>query len=214
MKIGVFDSGLGGLSVANAIKEAMPGHEVIFRNDKEHVPYGTKPPQQLISYVVPIIEDLAGKGCDVIVIACNTVSTTLINELRAYSSIPLVAIEPMVKPASEITKTGVIAVCATPTTLASNRYQRLKEDYASDKKLIEPDCSDWSAMIENDELNRDIIESRIQEVLEQNADVIVLACTHYHWIESEILKVAKGKASVLQPEQAIIKQLTRVLSQL
>jgi glutamate racemase len=120
----------------------------------------------------------------------------------------------MVKPASEMTKTGIIAVCATPTTLASGRYQELKEQYAKHVKVIEPDCSDWARMIEHSEFQEDEIERRISEVLDQNADVIVLGCTHYHWIEKEIKELSANRATVIQPETAIIAQLKRVMAEL
>ncbi|MDB5185676.1 MAG: putative Glutamate racemase [Candidatus Saccharibacteria bacterium] len=214
MKIGVFDSGVGGLSVANAIQKDVPSHEVIFKNDKTHVPYGTRDPQEILGFVIPIFESLIADGCQVIVVACNTVSTTLIFELRKRFTIPLIAIEPMIKPAAALTKTGVIAVCATPTTLASDRYAELKSSYAKDITVLEPDCSDWSNMIEHQQIEASRINQRIQRVLDANADVIVLACTHYHWIEEQISILAYGKAKVLQPESAIISELKRVLARL
>lgn len=214
MKIGVFDSGVGGLSVANAVQAALPEAEVVLRQDKEHVPYGLRAPDELLSFVVPIFQAMADEGCRVIVVACNTVTTTLITELRQRFNIPLIAVEPMVKPAAALTKTKVIAVCATPTTLASDRYMWLKQTYAGDIAVLEPDCSDWAAMIEQKQMNEAVLEERISEVLDKNADVIVLACTHYHWIEEEIDALAKGRAQVIQPETAIIEELMRVLAQL
>ncbi len=214
MKVGVFDSGVGGLSVANAIKAAIDDIEVILREDKQHVPYGTRTPDEILGFVVPIFQDLVDQGCEVIVVACNTVTTTLIGELRKQFSVPLVAIEPMVKPAAALTKSKIIAVCATPTTLASPRYAELKSTYAEGITILEPDCSDWSGMIEDDAVEQQTIAKRINQILDQGADVIVLACTHYHWIEDEIIELTDGKAEVLQPEKAIIEQLKRVLAQL
>lgn len=214
MKIGVFDSGIGGLSVANAIKKALPEHQVIFVNDNKNVPYGTKPPEVLLELVVPILEDLVEQGCAVIVVACNTVSTTLINELRERLSVPLIAIEPMVKPAAAQTKSKIIAMCATPTTLASKRYQWLKDTYAKGIAVLEPDCSDWMTMIEDNKIDRQKLQDRIEEVCQKGADVIALGCTHFHWIEEDIKAIAAGRATVLQPEQPAIKQLKRVLAQL
>lgn len=214
MKIGVFDSGVGGLSMANAIKQALPDDVVILREDREHVPYGTRTPKEVFSFVVPIFHQLLDEGCQVIVVACNTVTTTLINKLREQFTVPLVAIEPMVKPAVALTKSRVIAVCATPATLASPRYQQLKTEHAEHVKVLEPDCSDWALMIETQSTDQEAVEKRIKDVLAQGADVIVLACTHYHWIEAEINELAAGKATVLQPEQAVIEQLKRVLAPL
>lgn len=214
MKIGVFDSGIGGLSVANAIEKAAPEHDVIFVNDTANVPYGTKTPAQLLPLVTPILEDLVKQGCEVIVIACNTVSTTLIEPLRAHFNVPLIALEPMVKPAAEQTKAGVIAVCATPATLMSERYAWLKDTYAQADTIIEPDCSDWAALIEQNDLNESKIKEDIQPALAAGADVIVLGCTHYHWIEQEIRKIAGENITILQPEQAVVAQLNRVLATL
>lgn len=214
MKIGVFDSGVGGQSMARAIREALPEHEVLVREDKEHLPYGTRSPEEIFGFIVPIFQSLIDEGCRVIVVACNTVTTTLIQRLRETFAVPLVAVEPMVKPAAGLTTSGTIAVCATPTTLASPRYRQLKEEYAQGLTVLEPDCSDWAAMIEHDAVEHDKIRQRIGEVLQKGADVIVLACTHYHWIEADIQKLAGDRAVVLQPEPAIIAQLKRVLAQL
>ena len=214
MKIGVFDSGVGGLSVANAIRQAMPSVEVVLREDRRHVPYGNRSPQEILGFVVPIFQELVDENCQAIVVACNTVTTTLIDELRQRFSLPLVAIEPMVKPAAELSASKVIAVCATPTTLSSPRYAQLKAEYAQDLKVLEPDCSDWAFMIETQNPDRQKIEARINEVLTAGADVVVLACTHYHWIEKEIKELTAGRAEVLQPEPAVIEQLKRVLARL
>lgn len=175
------------------------------------MPYGTKTPDQLLPLVTPILENLVSQGCEVIVIACNTVSTTLIELLRAHFSVPLIALEPMVKPAAEQSKTGIFAVCATPTTLASNRYAWLKATYAANNHIIEPDCSEWAALIEQNDLNEAKITEDILPALLAGADVIVLGCTHYHWIEQEIRKIAGPNIAILQPEQAVISQLGRVL---
>jgi len=188
--IGVFDSGVGGKSVAAAIRKAFPDWHVIDVDDKEHLPYGTKTPEELKALSLPILNTLS-KSCDIIVIACNTVTTTIIEDLRASLPVPLIGLEPMVKPAAEQTKSGVIAVCATPATLASNRYQWLKDTYAQGKKVVEPDCSDWTSMIESNQVDRNHIEDRIEEALNQGADVIVLGCTHYHWIEKLIKEIAE-----------------------
>lgn len=214
MKIGVFDSGVGGQSVANAIKKALPADEVIFVYDAEHFPYATRPPEQILGFVRPLLKDLEAQGCQAIVIACNTVSTTLIEDLRSASKVPLIAMEPMIKPAAEQTHSRAIAVCATPTTLSSRRYGWLKETYARNIKVIEPDCSKWSAMIESNTLDRKQIHDQIDAACAAGTDVIVLGCTHYHWIEDIILEEAAGRATVLQPEQPVIEQLKRVLERL
>lgn len=214
MKIGVFDSGVGGLSVASAIEKAFPEHKVIFKNDAEHMPYAVRSPEEILPLVTPVMQSLVDEGCQVIVVACNTVSTTLIEPLREQFDVPLISVEPLMKLASEMTKTDVIAVCATPTTLASAHYAMLKETYTSQCTVIEPDCSNWSLLIEHHDIEEQHIADCIKPALDAGADVIVLGCTHYHWIEEEIAALASDAVAIIQPEAFIIEELTQVLEQL
>jgi glutamate racemase len=210
--IGVFDSGIGGLSVVRAIEQALPYDKVIFASDRQHVPYGDKPPEQVLGFVFPILQDLVAKGCEVIVIACNTVTTTHITELRRRIPVPLIGIEPMLKPAAALSKTGVIAVCATPATLRSERYQWLKHTYAPNIKVLEPDCSQWAYMVEHDQVNEKQLQAQIDALCDQGADVIVLGCTHYHWIEDVLQHIAAKRAVVIQPEEPVLARLQHVLA--
>lgn len=210
-KVGVFDSGVGGLSVANAIQAALPQMQVIFRNDNQNMPYGDKPRAQVLELVTPILKQLASEGCDIIVIACNTVTTNHLPELKHRINLPLIGVEPQVKTAAGVTKSGVVAVCATPGTLASQRYLQLKHMYAKDIKVIEPDCSRWAYMIEHGEVEERAIARQINEVCSTGADAIVLGCTHYHWIEGLIKRTAQGRAAVIQPEQKVVEQVKRIL---
>lgn len=214
MKVGVFDSGVGGLSVVRAIQKELPELEIVYKDDALHVPYGTRNIEEIYSFVKPIFQSFVDEGCKVIVIACNTVTTNLAARLRAEFSVPMVGMEPMVKPAAAASKTKVIAVCATPRTLSSNRYNWLKHNYAKNIKVLEPDCSNWSFMVENNRLDREKIAKIVNIVCKARADQIVLGCTHYHWIEQLIKDSAKGRAQVMQPEAPVIKQLKRVLKRL
>ncbi len=214
MKIGVFDSGIGGLSIVNAIIAGIPDIEVDFKNDAENLPYGTKTPDELFALIKPIFQEFIDDGCKVIVIACNTVSTTLIERLRKTFTIPMVGLEPMVKPAADVTKSRVITVCATPTTLGSERYKYLKDRYANDIEVIEPDCSEWAALIENNQMNNQKIIDAIEPSLKKGSDVVVLGCTHYHWIEDSIRAIVGDRAAVIQPETAVVRQLNRVIERL
>jgi glutamate racemase len=213
VKIGVFDSGVGGQSVINAIKKELPNLEIIYKDDKSHLPYGSKTVEEIHEYVRPIFREFINKGCRVIVIACNTVTTNLAGLLREEFSVPMVGMEPAVKPAAETSKSKIIAVCATPRTLSSARYHWLKEKFAQGVKVIEPDCSDWALMIENNQIDREKIAKTVEEICNAGADQIVLGCTHYHWIEDEIRELADGKASIIQPEKPVIAQLKKVLEQ-
>lgn len=210
-KIGVFDSGVGGLSVVNTIKKALPDLKVIYKDDKAHVPYGTRPIEEIYGFVKPIFQSLVDESCQVIVVACNTVTTNLISRLRQEFAVPMVGMEPMVRPAAAATKTGVIAVCATPRTLESERYKWIKSEYARGVRVLEPDVSNWAYMVENNRVEREKVAKTIESVIAQRADQIVLGCTHYHWIEELIRQLADGRAAVMQPEQPVIAQLKRVL---
>ena len=214
IKIGVFDSGVGGLSVVKAIQRALPGLKIVYKDDRSHVPYGTRDIEEVYGFIKPIFQEFIAEGSQVIVVACNTVTTNLISRLRQDFPVPMVGMEPMVKPAAEQTKTGVIAVCATPRTLQSERYNWLKKEYAKDIKVLEPDCSGWASMIESNNLDREKVAEIIGDSIESGADEIVLGCTHYHWIEEIIKDMAQGRAEVIQPEAPTIEQLKRVLKQL
>jgi glutamate racemase len=214
MRVGVFDSGVGGQSVINAIKKELPELEIVYKDDKKHLPYGSKSVEEVHKFVRPIFKEFIEDGCQVIVIACNTVTTNLISQLREEFSVPMVGMEPAIKPAAEATKTKIIAVCATPRTLASDRYKWLKKQYAKNVKVLEPNCSDWALMIENNQIDSDKIANTIKEILDKGADQIVLGCTHYHWIEDEIKQLTNGKAHVIQPEQPVVRQLKKVVKNL
>ncbi len=215
MKIGVFDSGIGGKSIANAIQAALPDAIVSFKSDKENLPYGSKTSKQLELLVIPFIDSFIEESCDVIVIACNTVTTNIITKIRKHSKTPVIGIEPMIKPAAIQTKTKKIAVCATPATLKSQRYKELKALHGVDLEILEPDCSDWSIMIEAKKIDRQKIDKQIRDVCSAGVDVIVLGCTHYHWIQEEIQEIASTySVSVIQPEDAIVRRLQQVIAQL
>lgn len=211
MKIGVFDSGVGGQSVINAIKAQIPDVEIIYKDDKKHVPYGMRDIEEIHGFIKPIFQSFVDEGCQVIVVACNTVTTNLISRLRQEFPVPMVGMEPMVKPAAAATKTGVIAVCATPRTLQSERYRWLKEQFAKGVKVLEPDCSDWALMIETNRIDREKVAKIIEDSIKSGADQIVLGCTHYHWIEEVIEQIANERATVAQPEAAVVAQLKRRL---
>jgi glutamate racemase len=214
MKIGVFDSGVGGQSVINAIKKELPHLEIIYKDDKKNLPYGSRSVEEIHQLVTPIFQEFVDEGCKAIVVACNTVTTNLISQLRQEFKVPMIGMEPMVKPAAAATKSGIITVCATPRTLSSERYQWLKNEYAKGIEVLEPDCSDWAMMIESNTVDREKIAKIVQDSINQGSDQIVLGCTHYHWIEEEIRELAGNKAQVIQPETAVIAQLKRVLAQL
>jgi glutamate racemase len=212
MKLGIFDSGIGGEAVAEALRNTFPTADVITVNDHDHVPYGDKTPEEVLRLTNATIQPLLQAKCDVIIIACNTATMIAIKSLREkYPQQKFIGIEPMIKTAAEKTKSGVIAVCATPATLASHRYSELVATYAKNLHVIEPDCRDWAYMIENNQINHHKIEAIVNDACENNADVIVLGCTHYHWIKEFIAEAAKHRAVVIEPSEAIGRRVKQLL---
>ncbi|HAC56533.1 TPA: glutamate racemase [Candidatus Saccharibacteria bacterium] len=213
MKLGIFDSGIGGEAVAASLKTAFPEADFMLADDRAHLPYGDRSAEDITQLTDAAIQPLLEGNCDIIVIACNSATAAAIETLRErYPTQTFIGLEPMIKPAAELTKTGVIAVCATPATLASERYHRLKANHAENLTVIEPDCSSWARMIEENDLNEDNIEQTIESVIAQKADVIVLACTHYHWIREVIEEVAADRAEVLVPSDAIARRVSSILN--
>jgi glutamate racemase len=212
MKIGVFDSGVGGKAVAEQLATLIPDAEILSVDDRDHIPYGSRPPEEIISLTNTAIQPLLESNCDVIVIACNTATTIAIDTLRKnYPDMKFVGIEPMVKPAAALTKTDHIAVLATPATLGSARYDTLKETWAAGIIIDEPDCTTWTKLIEDGRQSEVPIEEVVNDEIEKGADVIVLACTHYHWLKERAEKTAGTRATILEPSDAISRQIKSIV---
>jgi len=212
MKIGVFDSGIGGKSIADSLSHDFPQAEIAYVQDTEHVPYGGRRTEEIISLTETAIQPLLNGSCDCIVLACNTATAAALEYLRkTYPHQKFIGLEPMVKPASEITRSGIITVYATPYTLSSTLYKNLKARFAPDITILEPDCSEWAAMIEHNEVDDEKIEQVVNESLDKGSDVIVLACTHYHWIKDKINALVGTRATVLEPSEAISRRVTELL---
>lgn len=212
MKLGVFDSGIGGEAVALALQKTFPAAKILVVNDKANVPYGSKSASQVIALTTAAIQPLLAAHCDVIILACNTATALAIETLRErYPDQKFIGIEPMIKSAASLTKTNTIAVCATPATLNSSRYRELIRKYGPNLTIIEPDCNTWAFMIENNTINHKIIERVVDDICDRGADVIVLGCTHYHWIKSDILALARGRAKVIEPSEAIGRRVQQLL---
>ncbi len=208
MKIGVFDSGIGGKSVAEALQHAFVDDEIIYMNDAKNVPYGNKEPAEIRHLTATVIDRLVKGGCSIIVIACNTATTNAIDFLRnVHPRVFFVGLEPMVKPAAALTRTGVFAVCATRATLASQPYTTLKQAWAKGRKIIEPDCSEWATQIERGDSDTIAVEVLVDELTAQKCDVIVLACTHYHWLKKRF-EAANPDIIILEPTDAIMQRIS------
>lgn len=213
MRLGIFDSGIGGKIVAESLMNFFPEAEILVVDDKKNVPYGEKTNQEIINLTDRAIQPLLKQTCDVIIIACNTATAVSIDILRKkYPHQKFIGIEPMIKTASELTKTNKIAVFATPATLKSQRYKKLIKKYGKNLEIIEPNVSNWALMIEKNQINYQSINEIIEKVCKEKVDVIVLGCTHYHWIKDSIIKMVNKRAIVIEPSEAIGKRVKNLLN--
>jgi glutamate racemase len=214
-KIGVLDSGVGGLSVLREIHRLLPDHPTIYVADQLHLPYGPRPAEQVRAFVFPIVDFLIEQGAAVIVLACNAASAASLLPLReAYPDVPFVGMEPAVKPAAEATQTGVVGVLTTRTTADGPLYQRVLNRFARDVAVITQVAPELvhiaEAQSQDTPEGRSIIARYVAPLVEQGADQIVLACTHFPLLADAIQAVAGSAVTLLDPSPAIARQVARV----
>lgn len=217
--IGVFDSGVGGLSVLKAIRAQLPAQPVFYFADQAHVPYGSRSLEEVRAFSSAITEFLLSLGSAIIVVACNTASAAALQELRAqYPQTRFVGMEPAVKPAAEQTRTGVVGVLATPATFQGRLYSSVVERFAKEVIILQDTCPGLVGEIEKGDMEgaetRRILESAIRPMLEKNIDTIVLGCTHYPFVIPLIRQIAGAGVNVIDPAPAIARQTGRVLDSL
>lgn len=216
--IGVFDSGVGGLSVLRALREQLPGHPILYLADQAHVPYGPRSLQEVRRFSEQITRYLIAQGAQLIVVACNTASAAALHELRAsFPQIPFVGMEPAVKPAVEITRSGVVGVLATPATFQGALYASVVERFAQGVHLLQDTCPGLVAQIEAGKLDgsetRRILSEALQPMVAQGVDTVVLGCTHYPFVIPLIQEIAGPQVRVIDPAPAVARQARRVLQE-
>lgn len=216
--VGIFDSGVGGLSVLREIYHLLPAENLIYFGDQAHVPYGPRPLEEVRKFTFEAAQFFVDQGVKVLVIACNTASAAALKELRvARPDLPIVGMEPAVKPAAEQTRTGRVGVLATPATFQGALYASVVERFAQEVTLFQSTCPGLVAQIEKGELDapetRRILEEAIHPMLAQQIDTIVLGCTHYPFVIPLIQQVAGPGVRVIDPAPAVARQTWRVLQQ-
>lgn len=213
--IGVFDSGVGGLSVWNEIVKILPDEEIIYFGDSAYCPYGRKTREEIISRVTKIVDFLIDKGCELIVVACNTVTAAAIDYLRNSYCIPFVGMEPALKPAVLNSKTGVVGVLATHGTLKGELYHRTLHKYAAETKVLEQAGDGLVELVESGEIDSDrgetLLRRYIIPMIEQKADHIVLGCTHYPFLIDQIKHIAGDSVTIVNPAPAVAKHTAEIL---
>lgn len=214
--IGVFDSGVGGLSVLRAMRALMPNENVIFFGDQGHVPYGPRPLEEVRAFSVAITRWLLDEGAKLIVVACNTASAAALKYLReTFPDVKFVGMEPAVKPAAETTRTGRVGVLATPATFQGALYASVVERFANGVTLLQDTCPGLVQEIEKGNLDgeatRRILDAALRPMLENNIDTVVLGCTHYPFVIPLVERICGESVRVIDPAPAAARQAERLL---
>lgn len=214
--VGLFDSGVGGLSVLRAVREQLPHEELLYLADQFHVPYGERPLEEVCAFSEEITRFLLERGAKMIVVACNTASAAALRHLRAkFSAVRFVGMEPAVKPAAEGTKSGVVGVLATPATFQGALYASVVERFAHDVTILQDTCPGLVQQIEAGNLHgaatRAILERALLPMLAKGIDTVVLGCTHYPFVIPLIQEIVGEHVRVIDPAPAVARQVGRVL---
>jgi glutamate racemase len=218
--IGIFDSGIGGLSVLRHVHTLLPDESLLYFADSGFAPYGEKPEAVIVERTVSIAAFLLTQNIKALVVACNTATAAAIAGLRArYPELPVVGVEPGLKPAASLTRGGTIGVLATANTLASDKFLKLQSQVAHDARVtfLLQACNGLAHQIEKGELSSretyQLVERYVKPFVEQGADTLVLGCTHYPFVEQLIREVAGPEVSIVDTGEPVARQLQRLLEQ-
>jgi len=209
--VGVFDSGMGGLSVLREMHALLPGVDLIYVADSAHVPYGEKSPEYILARSRALTDFLVEQGVHLVTVACNTATAAAGATLRVEYSVPIVGMEPAVKPAMAATRNGKVGVLATTGTLASAKFAALLTRYQGDKTVITEPCPGWVDAVERGELSGPRIDAlvarHVTPLIASGVDVLILGCTHYPFLRSIIEIVAGPNVTVIDTGAAVAKQV-------
>lgn len=212
--IGLFDSGIGGTSIWNAIHQLLPDESSIYLADSKNAPYGLKSKAEIIALSRKNVEILLEKNCKLIVVACNTATTNAINELRELYDVPFIGIEPAIKPAALQSKTHTIGILATKGTLNSALFHNALDKY-QDIKIIEQVGHGLVQLIENGEMNsvemNTLLHNYLQPMIEANIDHLVLGCSHYPYLIPQIKAILPKTIQIIDSGEAVARQTKHIL---
>ena len=215
--IGVFDSGLGGLSVWREVVKLLPNHSIIYVSDNAYCPYGPRPVEVLIKRTQEISRFLIEQGCALIVVACNTATAAAIDHLRSAFPLPFVGMEPAVKPAALHSKTGVVGILATRGTFQGRLYQETSHRFAAHIRVIEQIGDGLVELVEQGLAHSpealQLLHTYIDPMIEAGADHLVLGCTHYPFLIPVIEQISQGRMTIIDPAPAVAQQVCAVWEQ-
>lgn len=220
--IGIFDSGIGGLSVFREIRKVLPEQSYVYYSDNAHCPYGEKTREYIIDRARAITRFLLEKGCEIIVVACNTATAAAIATLRDEFPVKFIGMEPAIKPAAQATKTGVVGVLATAGTLRATKYIDTRARWAQNVRIVEHIGQGFVELVEKGITTGPEAESTVRNslmpLLDAGADMIVLGCTHYPFLSETISKVAaeaypEREIKIIDPAPAVARHLIEVMTE-
>ena len=214
--LGLFDSGVGGLSVLRAVGRELPHEHLVYFADQKYCPYGRRPAAEIRARSQRVTEFLLAQGCKAVVVACNTASAAALDDLRqTFPAVPFIGMEPAVKPAAQNSHTHTVGVLATQGTFQGDLFQRTRETYAHGVVVLTVYPADWVERVERGEIDSPATEASVRHVLQTflqaNADEIALGCTHYPFLTPLIQKIAGDRVTLLDPSDAVARQTARVL---
>lgn len=208
--VGLLDSGVGGLSVLKEVKHLLPGERTLYVADSGAAPYGGWSEQRIAKRVHKLADYMVNKDIKALVVACNTATAAAIETLREAYDIPIIGMEPAIKPAAAITRSGVIGVMATERTLTSERYRRLVESYAGDMRVIDQACNALVRQVEKAPFSEDtlyMVTTIVEPMLAAGMDTLVLGCTHFPIVRSAIQSVAGSRVRIVDSGGSVARQL-------
>lgn len=220
--IGIFDSGIGGLSVFREIRKVLPEQSYVYYSDNAHCPYGEKTREYIIDRARAITKFLLEKGCEIIVVACNTATAAAIATLREEFPVKFIGMEPAIKPAAQATKTGVVGVLATAGTLKATKYIDTRARWAQNVRIVEHIGQGFVELVEKGITTGHEADSTVRTslmpLLDAGADMIVLGCTHYPFLSETISKVAseaypEREIKIIDPAPAVARHLLEVMNE-
>ncbi|GAC1386188.1 MAG: glutamate racemase [Herpetosiphon sp.] len=215
--IGVFDSGVGGVSVLHELRRILPGEDIDYVADSGHCPYGSRSADFIRARALHITQFLIARGAKAIVVACNTATAAAVPALRAACSIPIIGMEPGVKPAATITRSGIVGVLATTNTSRSERLAHLIERYAGGVKVLTQPCPGLPEQVEAGDLygpeTHRLLRQYTDPLIAQGADVLVLGCTHYPFLRPTLEALLGPAVTIIDTGPAVARQTQRILTQ-
>lgn len=216
--VGVFDSGVGGLSVLREIRQRLPQESLLYLADTAHVPYGEKSADYIRERCQRIAAFLLKQGAKALVVACNTATAAAVNDLRThYPQVPVVGMEPALKPAVAHTQSGVVGVLATTGTLKSARFAALLERYSGTTRFITQPCPGLVEQIEAGALDsdstRNLLKQFVSPLLAEGCDTLILGCTHYPFIKPLLLELLPSSVQLIDTGVAVASRLQQVLTE-